>query len=163
MMSGSPSHEHRFECRLVWTGATKGGTTSYESYSRECRIDIPGKPSLRMSSAPVFRGDAALPNPEDLLVASLSTCHFLSYVALCTRAGVHVISYEDDASGVMQRVDRVTRFTDVLLRPRVLIASGSDSELALSLHKQAHAECFIASSVNFPVRNEPRISVAAPV
>src|SRR5262245_19048675 len=115
-MSAAPSHEHRFECRLVWTGATKGGTTSYEAYSRECRIDVPNKPSIRMTAAPVFRGDPSLPNPEDLLVASLSVCHFLSYVALCARARINVVAYEDDASGTLQRVDRVDRFTDVLLR-----------------------------------------------
>lgn len=162
-MSGAPSHEHRFDCRLVWTGAAKGGTTSYEAYSRECRVDIAGKPSIRITSAVVYRGDPTLPNPEDLLVASLSACHFLSYVALCARAGVNVIAYEDDASGTMQRVDRVTRFTDVLLKPRVLIAAGSDPEKALALHKDAHTGCFIANSVNFPVRNEPRVSVAAHV
>ena len=155
--------EHRFECRLVWTGATKGPTTNYESYSRECRADFPGKPSIRLTAAAVFRGDPSLADPEDLLVASLASCHFLSYVALCARNGVHVITYEDDAVGVMARVDRVTKFTDVLLRPRVTIAAGSDPEKARALHDRAHHECFIANSVNFPVRNEPAISVAAPV
>ena len=153
--------EHRFEARLVWTGARQGGTTNYETYSRECRVDIPGKPSLRMTSAPAFRGDPALQNPEDLLVASLSACHFLSYVALCARGGVNVVAYEDDAVGVMERHEKTFRFTDVLLRPRVTIAPGSDPEKARALHGKAHEDCFIASSVNFPVRNEPEILVAA--
>jgi organic hydroperoxide reductase OsmC/OhrA len=157
------SHDHRFESRLVWTGATKGGTTSYETYSRECRVDIPGKPSLRGTSAAVFRGDPALHNPEDLLVASLSMCHLLSYLALCARGGVNVVAYEDDATGIMSRFERGFHFTDVLLRPRVTIAAGSDPEKARTLHKEAHATCFIASSVNFPVRNEPVITVMAPV
>ncbi|HSQ60432.1 MAG TPA: OsmC family protein [Acidobacteriota bacterium] len=157
------SNAHEFACRLVWTGAVKGGTTSYETYSRECRVDFAGKPSLRGTSAPAFRGDPSLTNPEDLLVASLSMCHFLSYVALCARKGVNVIAYEDDASGTMERVERTFKFTDVLLRPRVTIAGGSDPELARTLHERAHHECFIASSVNFPVRHEPVVSVAAPV
>lgn len=157
------SNSHQFACRLVWTGAAKGGTTNYETYSRECRVDFAGKPSLRGTAAPAFRGDPALPNPEDLLVASLSMCHFLSYVALCAFKGVHVISYEDDASGTMERVEKTFKFTDVLLKPRVTIAPGSDPELARSLHVRAHHDCFIASSVNFTVRNEPVISVAAPV
>jgi organic hydroperoxide reductase OsmC/OhrA len=160
-MSTKPSHDHRFECRLVWTGARHGGTTSYDAYSREYRVDIPGKPSLRGSAASLFRGDPALPNPEDLLVASLSACHFLSYVAECARAGVNVTAYEDDATGVMQRVDGVIRFTDVLLKPRVTIAPGSDAEKAKALHEKAHHGCFIANSVNFPVRNEPEILVTA--
>ena len=161
-MSAS-ERQHHFECRLVWTGATKGGTTSYDAYSRECRVDFPGKPSLKATSAPAFRGDPALENPEDLLVASLSICHFLSYVALCARHGVNVISYEDDAAGTMSRFERGFHFTDVLLKPRVTIAGGSDPEKAMALHGRAHEECFIANSVNFPVRHEPTISVAAPV
>jgi len=157
------SNTHEFACRLVWTGAAKGGTTNYETYSRECRVDFAGKPSIRSTAAAVFRGDHALSNPEDLLVASLSICHFLSYVALCARQGVNVIAYEDDASGKLERVEKNFKFTDVLLKPRVTIAPGSDPELARSLHEKAHHECFIANSVNFPVRNEPAISVAAPV
>ena len=157
------SNTHEFACRLVWTGAAKGGTTNYETYSRECRVDFAGKSSLRGTAAAVFRGDPALSNPEDLLVASLSMCHFLSYVALCARKGVNVIAYEDDALGKMERAEKTFKFTDVLLKPRVTIAAGSDPEVARSLHEQAHHECFIANSVNFPVRNEPVISVAAPV
>lgn len=161
MSTTKPSHEHRFDCRLVWTGARHGGTTGYESYSREYRVDIPGKVSIRGTAAAAFRGDPALPNPEDLLVAALSACHFLSYVAYCARDGVNVIAYEDEASGIMERVDRVTRFTDVLLKPRVTVAPGSDVEKARALHEKAHHACFIANSVNFPVRNEPEILVAA--
>jgi organic hydroperoxide reductase OsmC/OhrA len=157
------AHVHEFPCRLVWTGAANGGTTNYETYSRECRVDFAGKPSVRGSAAAAFRGDAGLPNPEDLLVASLSMCHFLSYAALCARKGVHVIAYEDEALGKMERAGATFKFTDVLLRPRVTVAAGSDAELARALHEKAHHECFIANSVNFTVRNEPSISVAAPV
>ncbi|MEK7316568.1 MAG: OsmC family protein [Candidatus Eisenbacteria bacterium] len=157
------TNAHEFTCRLVWTGAAKGGATDYEAYSRECRVDFVGKLSIRGTSAPAFRGDPALTNPEDLLVASLSMCHFLSYIALCARKGVNVIAYEDEAVGKMERVERTFKFTDVLLKPRVSIAPGSDPELARSLHERAHHECFIANSVNFPVRNEPTISVSAPV
>jgi organic hydroperoxide reductase OsmC/OhrA len=159
----APTPSHRFDCRLVWTGATRGPTVSYDTYSRECRVDFPGKPSLKMSSAPVFRGDPVIHDPEDLLVAALSVCHFLSYAALCARAGIHVVAYEDDASAVMERVGRVFKFTDALLKPRVTLAAGSDPEKARALHEEAHATCFIAASVNFPVRHEVSVSVMAPV
>jgi len=162
-MSAPSKNQHHFECRLIWTGASKGSTADYETYSREYRVDIPGKPSIRGSAAAAFRGDPALANPEDLLVASLSACHFLSYAALCARGGVQVLAYEDDASGTLDRVDGVERFTEVTLRPKVTIAPGSDPEKARALHERAHATCFIANSVNFPVRNEPRITSAAPV
>lgn len=161
----SPTHAdaHEFHCRLVWTGATKGGTTDYESYSRECRIDGEGKQlSIRGTSAPVFRGDPTLWNPEEMLVAALSACHFLSYAALCARARIIVTTYEDSARGEMKKIDGKLRFSEVVLRPRVTITSG-DAEKARALHEKAHEQCFIASSVNFPVRNEPQIEVAAPV
>lgn len=162
-MSASQSDKHRFLCRLVWAGAAQGPTTSYEGYSREYRIDIEGKPSLRGSAAAVFRGDPTLHDPEDLLVAALSACHCLSYLALCARAGVHVVTYEDETDGTMDKVDGVVRFTEVTLHPKVTIAPGSDPEKARALHERAHAICFIANSVNFPVRNKPTITAAAPV
>ncbi len=160
------AHEHHFACHLVWSGADRGGTTGYESYSREVRAEVPGKPPLALSAAPAFRGDPALLNPEDLLVAALSSCHFLSYAALCARSGVEIVAYEDDATGTMDRVDGVTRFTEVVLRPRVTIAVGAagtasaDLEKARALHERAHAICFIARSVDFDVRHEPTIVLA---
>ena len=159
-MTAPGSTAHHFDCRLVWTGAEKGGTTRYEAYSREARIDIDGKPPLPVSAAPPFLGDPALHNPEDLLVAALSTCHFLSYAALCARSGIVVVAYEDRARGTMDKRDGKMRFTEVVLRPRVTIAAGGDVEKALALHERAHAICFIASSVNFDVRHEAVITVA---
>src|SRR5262245_50833312 len=152
---------HEFRCRLVWTGAAQSGTVSYVTYSRDYRIDIPGKPSIEGSAAGVFRGDDARLNPEDLLVASLSACHCLSYLALCARAGVEVVAYADDAWGKLEPIDGKLRFSEVLLRPSVTIAPGASMEKALALHAAAHGECFIAGSVNFPVRNEPTVVFTA--
>lgn len=155
--------EHKFECHLLWTGAARGPTEDYATYSREQRVEFPGKPPITMTSAAVFRGDPAFVDPEDLLVAALASCHFLSYAALCARKGVRLTAYEDDAVGIMTRGEKTFHFTDVLLRPRVTIAPDSDPALARDLHHRAHEECFIAASVNFPVRTEPTIIVAAPV
>jgi organic hydroperoxide reductase OsmC/OhrA len=154
--------EHHFTARLTWTGGALGPVRDYEGYSREYRIDIEGKPPLAGSAATAFRGSAALHNPEDLLVAALSACHCLSYLALCARAGIVVETYEDDAHGRMafDRQAKVMRFVEVELRPRVRIGAGSDVERARALHEQAHHECFIANSVNFEVRNAPVVEVA---
>ncbi len=159
-MNAPASTAHHFDCRLMWTGAEKGGTTRYDAYSREARVEIDGKPPLPVSAAPPFLGDPTLHNPEDLLVAALSACHFLSYAALCARSGIEVVAYEDRAHGTMDRASGKTRFTEVVLRPRVTIAPGADVAKAHALHERAHAICFIASSVNFDVRNEPVITVA---
>jgi organic hydroperoxide reductase OsmC/OhrA len=153
------SHEHHFALHLTWTGASRGPTTNYETYSRELRVEIDGKPPLAGSSAAVFRGDPKIHNPEDLLVAALSECHCLSYLALASRAGIAVVGYEDRATGTMSRIDGKIRFREVTLRPRVLVAPGTNIEQAKALHEKAHSECFIANSVNFPVDNEPEIVV----
>jgi organic hydroperoxide reductase OsmC/OhrA len=151
------AREHHFAARLVWTGAERGPIRDYESYARDYRVEIAGKPPLEGSSDPAFRGDPAKHNPEDLLVAALAGCHMLSYLALCARAGIEVVAYEDQASGIMAIKDRKMRFVEVTLAPKVTIAAG-DPEQAQSLHEQAHAACFIASSVNFPVRNTPTVT-----
>jgi organic hydroperoxide reductase OsmC/OhrA len=152
---------HSYHCRTVWTGAAKGTTVSYEAYSRDYRVEMPGKPPLLGSADAAFLGDAKLPNPEDLLLVALSTCHMLSYLALCARAGINVLSYEDEAVGEMTVKQKALRFTDALLRPKVVLAPGSDLAKAEALHEKAHRQCFIANSVNFPVRHEAAISIAA--
>ncbi|HEU4565888.1 MAG TPA: OsmC family protein [Gemmatimonadaceae bacterium] len=154
------TNQHDYRSHLVWSGAAHGPTRSYAAYSREYTITMDGKPPLRGSADRLFRGDPALHNPEDLLVAALSSCHLLSFLALAARAGVHVTAYEDDASGTMVLEGNGGRFTEVVLRPRVTIAPGGDPALVRELHEQAHAGCFIASSVNFPVRHEATTVVA---
>jgi organic hydroperoxide reductase OsmC/OhrA len=152
---------HEYVSRLVWTGARKGPTSSYEGYSREHEFQSAGKAPLALSADSHFRGDATLYNPEELLVMALSSCHLLSYLAECARAGVHVIAYEDDATGVMTMHDGRLRFTEVVLRPRVTVAAGTNVDRARALHHPAHDDCYIANSVNFPVRHEPMLAVAA--
>jgi organic hydroperoxide reductase OsmC/OhrA len=147
---------HQFKAHVVWTGASQGPAATYDGYSREHLIEIDGKPPLRGSSAPIYMGDAGLHNPEDLLVASLSACHMLWYLHLCTDAGIHVSGYVDDAEGTLEMADGKMVFTEVVLRPKVSLAKG-DEEMALALHKDASEACFIANSVNFPVRHQPTI------
>jgi len=154
------AHVHHFSAKLTWTGAAKGSTSSYESYSRDHLIEVPGKPPLPGSADKVFRGDSSRHNPEELLVMSLSACHMLTYLAVAARAGVHVVAYSDEASGTMQLHNGKMRFTEVSLRPAVVIAAGSDLAEAKRLHEQAHEHCFIANSVNFPVSCDARVSVA---
>jgi organic hydroperoxide reductase OsmC/OhrA len=111
------------------------------------------------SSDPAFRGDPARWNPEELLVAALSSCHKLWYLHLCAEAGIVVVAYIDHAEGVMEETsDGSGSFRHVILHPKVTVAPGSDRAKAHALHDAAHAQCFIARSVNFPVRHEPEIS-----
>jgi organic hydroperoxide reductase OsmC/OhrA len=153
---------HRYAVRLRWTGAGHGPTTSYKTYSREYVVEADGKPALTGSADPHFLGDAALHNPEDLLVAALSACHLLSYLAECARAGIAVVAYEDDARGEMTLIDGAIRFREVVLHPAVTIADSARVAEAQALHERAHAVCFIANSVNFPVHHEAVVTAAQP-
>jgi organic hydroperoxide reductase OsmC/OhrA len=150
--------EHRYAVHVEWTGNTGAGTASYRSYERAHELRVDGKPVIPGSSDPAFRGDPARWNPEELLVASLSACHKLWYLHLCATAGVVVTDYADQAEGFMsEEADGGGRFVRVVLRPRVTITAGSDRQKAEALHHDAHAMCFIARSVTFPVTHEPTI------
>jgi len=152
---------HRYMLKLDWTGSRQGPAVKYETYSREYRIEIDGKPALTGSSDPTFLGDPKLFNPEEMLLAALSSCHMLSYLALCVRSRIAVHSYVDDASGTMkEKAPHRMGLVDVLLRPRVTVATGTDLAKAKALHEKAHELCFIANSVNFPVRHEAEVSEA---
>ncbi len=150
---------HDYAVHLTWTGGDQGPTQDYASYSRTYALAIEGKPTLEASADPLFRGDAALHNPEDLLVGALAGCHMLTYLAHCVRAKIAVTAYEDAASGTMVLEGGGGRFTEVILRPRVTVAAGTDVEKAMALHEKAHHDCFIAASVNFPVRHEAEVVV----
>ncbi len=149
---------HAYSVGVVWTGDRGSGTSGYREYGRDHVVRVAGKPELAGSSDPTFRGDATRYNPEELLVASLSACHLLWYLHLASEAGIVVRGYEDAAEGTMEEsADGGGRFTSVTLRPRVRIERG-DPKRALEIHEAAHAKCFIANSVNFPVRVEPEIA-----
>jgi organic hydroperoxide reductase OsmC/OhrA len=150
---------HRYAVNVKWTGNTGSGTSSYRGYERQHEIFAgPEKPPIPGSSDPSFRGDPARWNPEELQVAALSACHKLWYLHLCSAAGIVVTAYVDHAEGEMvETADGSGNFTSVILRPQVTIASASDIAKARALHDEAHAKCFIARSVNFPVHHEPEI------
>jgi len=150
--------EAHYYSKLIWSGGALGPTESVETYSREFRAEIDGKPPLRGSADPAFHGDPTLYNPEDLLMIALSSCHMLSYLAVCAHAGITVVFYEDSAVGTLARRDGRVKFIDVLLRPKVVLEDGSDIARAEALHEKAHNICVIVNSVNFPVRHEAEIT-----
>ena len=149
---------HNYSLKLVWTGNKGEGTSTYRSYERSYTVSIENKPDLAGSSDPVFRGDKTKHNPEELLVAALSSCHLLSYLHLCANNAIVVTAYQDAATGTMQEDPvRGGFFTDVVLNITMTITDPEKKELALRLHHDAGKLCFIANSVNFPVRHEVTI------
>lgn len=152
---------HHYEVSLEWIGDRGSGTIGYAGYERAHVLSAPGRPDIPGSSDPHFRGDPARWNPEQLLLASLSACHQLWYLHLCSVNQVTVVGYRDVAAGEMtEHADGSGQFVRVLLRPEVVISAGSDAEKALQLHHQASSLCFIARSMNFPVEHAPSVRTA---
>lgn len=149
--------QHQYKTTVTWTGNKGEGTTDYRQYERSHKLSIEGKPDLLCSSDAPFRGDVTKHNPEDMLLASLSSCHMLWYLHLCADAGVVVTAYTDNATGTMIEVPGGGgHFTEVTLHPLVTVADVSMIEKANQLHDVAHKKCFIANSVKFPVAHQPQ-------
>lgn len=147
---------HHYRATIRWTGNQGSGTSHYQAYARDHLISVDGKNDIPGSSDPAFRGDKTRHNPEDLLLASLSACHMLWYLHLCSQAGVVVTGYEDHATGIMEEKEAGGgRFTEVTLHPVVTVTEERMIDKANALHAQANALCFISNSVNFPVHHRP--------
>jgi organic hydroperoxide reductase OsmC/OhrA len=150
-------HQHHYALTNTWTGNKGTGTSDYRSYGRDHEIHADGKViALPGSADKTFRGDPARYNPEELLVAALSSCHLLSFLHLCADNGIVVTKYTDSATGTMAtHPDGSGDFTLVTLRPHVTITDAARMGEVADLHTRAHHLCFIARSVNFPVEVEP--------
>lgn len=151
--------DHSYAVTVDWQGNLGSGTSDHRSYSRDNVVTAAGNPPIEGSSDKPFRGSAERWNPEELLVAALAQCHMLSYLHSAATNGIVVVAYTDAATGIMEQEGNGGHFTSVALHPLVTIAGG-DPALALTLHAEASANCFIAQSVNFPVHHEPQIVLA---
>lgn len=152
--------EHTYTVDLKWTGNLGEGTKKYSGYSRNHEIQADGKPLIHGSSDPSFRGDPTRYNPEDLFVSTLSSCHMLWFLHLCTVNKITVVTYEDSPKGIMIEDKKGNgRFKIVTLYPSVVIKEKEKVDLANKLHNQAHEYCFIANSVNFEVLCEPMTTI----
>ena len=152
--------DHHYRLAVEWTGDRGTGTSGYRDYDRAITVRAEGKPDLFASADRTFHGDASRWNPEEMLVAALSTCHLLSYLHVAARDGVVVTAYTDDASGTMVQEGIGGHFTEVVLRPIVTVTDEAMLERATAAHGDASRACFIAASVNFPVRHEPTVRIA---
>ena len=152
------SDVHTYRALLSWSGSTG---TGYEAYDRTHQVELPpGAPALTLSADPAFRGSPGLTNPEQLLLAAASSCQMLSFLAIAARSGVDVRSYSDEADAIMPEDDKPVRITRITLRPRIVIAAGSDLERARRIVDKAHHECFIANSLRSEITIEATVQPA---
>jgi len=148
--------QHNYSLTIKWTGNLGTGTSNYDKYERSHSIYVANKAEILGSSDPAFRGDKTKHNPEDLLLASISSCHMLWYLHLCAVEGIIVLDYIDNATGLMiEFANGSGKFTEVILNPIVTIKGFSMKEKNNELHKKANELCFVANSLNFPVYHKP--------
>jgi organic hydroperoxide reductase OsmC/OhrA len=137
---------HRYQSHLLWEGSTGVG---YRDYRREHRVRTPpAAAGLVLSSDPSFRGDPSLTNPEQLLLAAASSCQLLSFLAVAARAGVDVLSYEDDAEAFMPEDVTPVRITRIVLRPHVVVGRPTEPGEVHRLLSRAHDDCYVANTLN---------------
>jgi organic hydroperoxide reductase OsmC/OhrA len=152
----SESDVHHYVASCSWRGSTGVG---YEKYQRRHRGSVAAGIELTLSSDPAFGGDPTLLNPEQLLLLAAASCQLLSFLAVAARARVDVVAYDDTAEGFMPDA-RHTSITEIVLRPHITVASGTETARIPHLCKVAHRECFIANSLRTEIRIEPTISTA---
>ncbi len=149
------THVHAYESQLSWRGSTSVG---YESYERTHHVVVPPAESeLLLSSDPAFHGDAQLLNPEQLLLASASSCQLLGFLALAARSRIDVLAYYDAADAVMPDEQTAMRITRITLKPHIVVAAGTDLDRVRRLVGRAHDGCFIANTLNAEIVIEPTI------
>ncbi|RIK10932.1 MAG: peroxiredoxin [Acidobacteria bacterium] len=169
MAASQGPNEHRYEISLAWTGNLGEGTSGYRSYSRDFEVAVGSRPPISGSADPTFRGDPERYNPEEMLVAAVSSCHMLWYLHLCAVGHITITTYSDKGEGTLAIGEGGGgHFTSITLRPQVIAKlpdgkadDGSLREKALALHEEAHRLCFIANSLNVTVVVEPTVELVS--
>ena len=151
------SRVHTYATRLDWSGSTAVG---YEEYGRGHTVRAaPAEAALELSSDPAFLGDPRHLNPEQLLVAAASSCQLLSFLAGAARARIEVLEYTDEAEGTMDESERPPWVQRIVLRPRIVVAPGTDEARVRRLVELGHEHCYIANTVRSELTVEPTIEV----
>ncbi len=152
---------HHYQVMVTWTGNQGLGTQDYKSYSRSHSISSEGKyEEILASSDPAFRGDKTRYNPEDLFLSSITACHMLWFLHLCSVHNITVTEYLDQAEGFMEEsMDGSGRFTKVILNPKVKVTDSQMINKANELHEEANKMCFIANSCNFRIEHQPTTKI----
>jgi organic hydroperoxide reductase OsmC/OhrA len=145
------------EHRIALTWSKGEAPFTYDAYSRNHEIRFKdGAERLTVSGAPAYRGDASKADPEDLLVASMSSCHMLSFLAIAAKKRLTVLSYEDHAVGFLEDDGGTLWITRAILRPKVVFAADPGAGVLAQMHHLAHEACFIANSLKTEIVVEPR-------
>jgi organic hydroperoxide reductase OsmC/OhrA len=140
----------RYMAKTNWTSARRGTLAAAE------------RPNIVVGSPPEFKGEGGVWAPEELLVGSLNTCMMLTFLTLAQARGLKPMGYESEAEGLLENVEGKYRITEVTVRPRVVLASDTELELARKTMEGVEAQCFISNSIRSQVKLVPEFLVHQP-
>ncbi len=135
----------------VYTVRIAGGPEGY------ARVSSPGLPELRSAPPIDFDGPGDAWSPEHLFLAAIETCFLFTLRAVARASKLEFLSLELSAEGKVDRKEGATRFTEIVLRPRLRLPAGSDSERALRVLEKSEKTCLVSASLSTPVRLEPEV------
>lgn len=149
--------ENSYVVQVAWTGNKGTGTSGIKDFTRDGEALVENHPVIPLSAEPKFMGDPTRYNPEELLFAALANCHMLSFLFLCTRAGIVVTGYEDEAIGIRTaEPGQLGTLTGATLQPKVTLEDETRRADADGLHEKAHTMCLVAQALKIPVTIQPR-------
>lgn len=137
---------HHYEVHLT------GGPSGYAELSTS------GVPVLRAAPPVEFDGPGDAWSPEHLLLASVQACFLLTLRAIARMSKVEFTSLVLDAVGTVDRQDGVTRFSEIVLRPRVTVPPGTDRERVIRVLEKSEKACLVSASLSTPIRLEPTVT-----
>jgi len=147
--------EHRATIR--WNRQTPG--FDYKSYNREHTWTFPKSGStVAATAAPAYKGKPEFVDPEEAFVASIASCHMLTFLAVAAMRKFTLDSYDDEASGVLERNNEGRlAITRVTLRPKIVFSGSNrpDADTIVRMHHESHEQCFIANSVTTQIDVTP--------
>jgi organic hydroperoxide reductase OsmC/OhrA len=138
----------RYKAKTTWSSARRG------------TLAAAGRPNIVVGSPPEFKGEGDVWAPEELLVGSLNTCLLLTFLSLAQARGLTPVGYESEAEGLLENVEGKYRITEVTVRPRVVVESDTQLELARKTMEGVEAHCFISNSITSRVKLTPEFVVA---
>ena len=109
------------------------------------------KPDMDIATPPEFRGHKGIWTPEDLLVASVNSCIMTTFLYYVQRERLDFISYESDAEGILEKVDKEFMFSRIIVRPKVVIKNSEDKDKTKRIVELSEKDCLISNSLKSKV------------
>lgn len=136
---------HHYDAHLA------GGPTGH------VRLSTAGLPDISAAAPKDFDGPGDAWSPEQLLLAAVETCFLLTLRAVAGMSKLEFTALDVTIDGVVDRQNGVTRFTEIILRPRMTVAPGTDHDRALRVMEKSEKACLVSASLSTPIRLEPEI------